>query len=337
MEPMVEEPSICFAREDGMRFKGLDLNLLVTLDCLLTERNVSRAADKLCLSQSATSGALTRLREYFNDELLIQLGRSMVMTPRATELLPAVRKVLLQVEGTVIKRPEFDPATAKREIRIIASDYMTIAALSEALRMIKTKAPDLSFTLINPAQDPRGMLERGEVEFVAMPDVYLSQDHPSVHLFSDDYRAVVWNQNTEVRGDSITLTDFLRLRHVIVSYKQSGPSFEGWFIERFGNERMVEVCASSYSSVPFLIVGTQRIALMHRRLAEVFARMMPLKLLKPPVEIPSIHETLQWHVYNDGDECLIWLRNQLIDAMAEPATENPLNGELSVKPMASIS
>lgn len=299
-----------------MRFKGLDLNLLVTLDCLLSERNVSRAADKLCLSQSATSGALTRLREYFNDELLVQLGRGMVMTPRAAELLPAVRNVLLQVEGTIIKRPDFDPLTAKREIRIVASDYMVIAALAETLRALKKKAPDLTFTLISPGEDPRGMLERGEVEFLAMPDVYLSPDHPSVHLFSDDYRAVVWTGNEQVTGDSVTLSEFLKMRHVTVNYTLTGPSFEGWFIERFGNDRLVEVSTSSYSTVPFLIVGTQRIALMHHRLAEAFAQMMPLKLVKPPVEIPQIHETLQWHVYNDSDECLIWLRAQFIELIA---------------------
>ena len=94
-----------------MRFKGLDLNLLVALDVLLTERNVSRAADKLCLSQSATSGALARLREYFDDELLVQVGRKMVCTPRAQMLEGKVRAALLQIDGTIIQPPEFDPTT----------------------------------------------------------------------------------------------------------------------------------------------------------------------------------------------------------------------------------
>ncbi|MDH6266038.1 LysR family nod box-dependent transcriptional activator [Rhizobium sp. SG_E_25_P2] len=309
-----------------MRFKGLDLNLLVTLDCLLTERNVSRAAEKLCLSQSATSGALTRLREYFGDELLLQLGRTMVMTPRAVELLPAVRSVLLQVEGTIIKRPEFDPLSAKREIRIIASDYMTITALSAALRAINREAPELTFKLTVPGESPQDLLDRAEVEFLAMPDVYLSPDHPSQRLFSEDYRAVIWSGNTLVKGDEITLSEFLHMRHVSVNYSQSGPTFEGWFIERFGNERLVEVTTSSYSTVPFLIVGTDRIALMHQRLANVFARMMPLKLLKPPVEIPQIHEALQWHFYNDSDECLTWVRNRLIEHISTHISEIELNG-----------
>lgn len=311
-----------------MRFKGLDLNLLVTLDCLLTERNVSRAAEKLCLSQSATSGALTRLREYFDDELLAQLGRSMVMTPRATELLPAVRNVLLQVEGTIIKRPEFDYTMAKREIRIIASDYMVIAALSDAIRAIKLLAPDLHFNLMSPGETPRELLERGEVEFVAMPDLYLSPEHPSAHLFSEDYRAVVWTGNDQVTSDTISLSEFMKMRHVAVNYLKNGPTFEGWFIERFGTERMIEVTTASYSTVPFLVVNTNRIALMHRRMAEVFARMMPLKMLMPPMEIPQIHETLQWHVYNNSDECITWIRHQLINHISQNIGQSALNAPI---------
>jgi DNA-binding transcriptional LysR family regulator len=299
-----------------MRFQGLDLNLLVTLDCLLSERNVSRAADKLSLSQSAASGALSRLRDYFADELLVQFGRSMVLTPRAQELAAAVRNVLLQVEGTITRRPAFEPKSANREIRIIASDYMVITAFSNALRKIKLLAPDITFAIIPPQPEPRDMLERGEVDFLAMPDIYHSPDHPSTHLFADDFRAVVWGGNTAV-GDSVTIEEFLKLRHVAVRFSTIGPSVEGWFIERFGNERMIEVVAGSYSPVPFLLNGTNRIALMHRRLAEVFASMMPLRLLQPPVEIPKVNESIQWHAYNDSDECLTWVRKHLVQFITE--------------------
>lgn len=300
-----------------MRFKGLDLNLLVALDCLLAERNVSRAAEKLFLSQSATSGALTRLREYFKDDLLVQLGRSMVMTPRATELAPAVRAALLQIEGTVIQRPQFDPATTKREIRIVGSEYMITVALSDAIREIKKEAPELNFTLLSPGEGPQELLERGEVDFLAMPDIYLVSGHPSIPLFSDDYRAIVWAENEALSDDTMTLEDFLRVPHVALNFTPTRPAFETWFTQRFGNERKVEVVSSSYSSLPFLVVGTQRIALMHKRMAEVYAKILPLKLIVPPVEIPSINEALQWNIYNDSDECLIWLRTKLAEHISQ--------------------
>ncbi len=120
----------------AMRFGRLDLNLLVALDALLTERSVSLAADRLCLSQSATSSALGRLREYFGDELLVVKGRHMILTARAEELIEPVRAVLEQIRSTIAIAPEFDPATADRQVRIMASDYTTQVLLAEALARI---------------------------------------------------------------------------------------------------------------------------------------------------------------------------------------------------------
>jgi DNA-binding transcriptional LysR family regulator len=113
-----------------MRFGRLDLNLLVALDALLTEKSVSLAADRLCLSQSATSSALGRLRDYFGDELLVVRGRQMVLTARAESLVEPVRAVLEQVRSTIAVAPQFDPATADRQIRIMASDYSTEVLLA---------------------------------------------------------------------------------------------------------------------------------------------------------------------------------------------------------------
>ncbi|MEC4511813.1 LysR family transcriptional regulator, partial [Klebsiella pneumoniae] len=106
-----------------MRFNKLDLNLLVALDALLSEQNISRAAEKIHLSQSATSNALARLREYFDDELLVQVGRKMEPTPRAEALKDAVRDILVRVDATVAAQPEFGPAQANRLFRLFVSDY----------------------------------------------------------------------------------------------------------------------------------------------------------------------------------------------------------------------
>lgn len=300
-----------------MRFKGLDLNLLVTLDKLLTEKNVSRAAEKLNLSQSATSGALARLREYFDDELLTQIGRTMVLTPRAAQLSNAVRRSLMQIEGSILQHPDFDPATVKRNIKIIASDYIAIAGLSGALREIKSQAPDLQFSLQPPQADPIGALERGEVEFVAMPEMYLAPDHPSETLFAENYVVVVWKENQSI-GLNITLEEFLKQRHVTVAFPNSRLSYESWVVEHYGNERIVDIEVGSFSSLPFMLIGTKRIALMHERLANVFVQMMPLRILPSPINIPALHEGLQWNVFNDGDKCLIWVRNMIIEGMRTP-------------------
>lgn len=107
-----------------MRFNHLDLNLLVALDVLLEEQNITRAAERLHMTQSATSGVLARLRTYFEDELLVQVGRKMQPTPYATELAKPVREVLLTIQSSITAKPVFDPATSKRHFRLVTSDYL---------------------------------------------------------------------------------------------------------------------------------------------------------------------------------------------------------------------
>ena len=126
-----------------MRFERLDLNLLVALDALLAEKSVSAAAERLCLSQSATSSALGRLREYFKDELLVLKGRKMVVTARGEELVEPVRAVLQQIRTTISVAPEFDPKTSDRTISIMASDFVTHVVLSDALRFLEKEAPNM--------------------------------------------------------------------------------------------------------------------------------------------------------------------------------------------------
>lgn len=120
-----------------MRFNGFDLNLLVALDSLMTERSVTRAGEKLLRSQSTVSGVLARLREQFGDELLVQIGREMVPTARGRELAAEVRDLLMQIDARLLTPPEFDPARIDRTVRIFASDHLMIAGLSAALRAIQ--------------------------------------------------------------------------------------------------------------------------------------------------------------------------------------------------------
>lgn len=293
-----------------MRFKGLDLNLLVALDVLLTEKNVSRAADKLFLSQSATSGALARLREYFGDELLIQVGRKMVLTPRALALAGKVRAALVQIDGTIIQAPEFDPATVVRTVRIVASDFITIAVMKDAIRRIGASAPGLTIVIEPPADAPSELIERGEVDILAMPEVFLSPNHPSEPFFTDGYVAVCWS-GSAAYGETLTTDEFYEARHATVMFRSHQPSYETWFLKNRGLERKIAAVAGSFAALPFLIEGTDNLALMHRSLAETFAKLMPLRIMPSPVEIPELVECLQWHAYSEGDECLAWVREQI--------------------------
>ncbi|NLR71934.1 LysR family transcriptional regulator [Novosphingobium sp. ERN07] len=317
-----------------MRFGRLDLNLLVALDALLTERSVSLAADRLCLSQSATSSALGRLREYFGDELLVVKGRSMILTARAEELIEPVRAVLEQIRTTVSVAPPFDPATADRVVRIMASDYSTEVLLTGVLADLEKTAPNMRFE-IQPMHDtPIEAIERGYIDLLLTIDYAISSDHPSQLLFEDDY-VVVGDRNNPALAAPMTRDLYFSLGHVTARFgKARVPAFEDWFVRRQKQQRRVEVVAPSFLSLPGLVVGTNRIATMHRRMAEMVVRAQPLVMREIPFAIPPIRESIQWNIANTNDRALRWVVEKLAAAASAhiPGADNvvPLDkGDLS--------
>ena len=300
-----------------MRFGRLDLNLLVALDALLTERSVSLAADRLCLSQSATSSALGRLREYFGDDLLVLKGRSMILTSRAEELIDPVRSVLEQIRTTVAVAPPFEPATADRVIRIMASDYSTEVLLAKVMADLAIEAPTIRFE-IHPMHDsPIEAIERGYIDLLLTIDYAISADHPSQLLFEDDY-VVVGDRENPAMAQPMTRELYFELGHVTARFgKARVPAFEDWFVRRQKQQRRIEVVAPTFLSLPGLIVGTKRVATMHRRMAEVFVRSLPLVMREIPFSIPPIRETIQWNIANNNDRALRWLVERLLAAAGE--------------------
>ena len=306
-----------------MRFKGFDLNHLMVLDQLLTERSVSRAAEKLGRTQSTVSGILARLREQFDDDLLVQVGREMTPTARGNALGSVVRDLLLQVDAVILTPPGFDPALSDRRIKIFASDYLMIAGLADAMRKISKLAPNLKFDVLQPTQfqrqseGPATLLENGEIDFLAMPQIFLSPHHPTVPLFTETCCCIVCRDNEEV-GEEVSVEHFLQMRHVTVSFGPNAlPSYEEWFLREFGPAaRRIEVTAGSFATMPFLLPGTQRIALAHRRLAEAYTRILPIRVVEARFGIPPLVEAIQWHKYNATDPALAWVRDQIVASMA---------------------
>jgi LysR family nod box-dependent transcriptional activator len=299
-----------------MRFNRLDLNLLVALDALLDERKITRAAERLSLSQSAISGMLARLREYFDDELLVQVGRTLELTPLAQELAVPVRNVLLQIQTVVSLNPEFNPATAKRHFKIATSDYVISVFLSRAIPMIEKVAPDITLEFMPQVEDSAEKLKRGEYDFLIIPEPFIANDQPHAQLFDDGYTCAVWEGNTTV-GDRVDLEQYSRMDHIaaLLGWPRA-PTYESRFLDASGVRRRIRITTSDIGSVAPALVGTQMIATMHKRLALEFARRFPLRLVETPVEIPRVRECLQWHEYRSGDPCHGWLRQLLIETAA---------------------
>jgi DNA-binding transcriptional LysR family regulator len=307
-----------------MHLRGLDLNLLVVLNTLLEEKNITRTARRIYLSQSATSGALARLREFFENELLIQVGHKMVLTPLAESLVEPVRELLTVAQAIIDQRPDFDPATSTRRFRMMMSDYVATVLMIHALTLIKSRAPLVGVDIVQfEGTPPEEVIERLEVDMVVLPEPFLTSDHPSEQLFSDTYTCIAWNGNKEV-GKALTLDEFFTIPHVAIRFTtQPADSLEGWIFHRTGRTRRVDVTTHSYSLIPHLILNTTRIATVHVRLAQVYAKYLPIRIVEPPLEMPRLVEKIQWHNFRTADPGIAWMRMCLKEAAQALAPTAP--------------
>jgi LysR family transcriptional regulator, nod-box dependent transcriptional activator len=299
-----------------MHFQNLDLNLLVALDTLLEERSVSRAAERLYLTQSATSSALSRLREYFNDDLLVSVGRRMEPTALALSLAPQVRNILQQIRVTIETRPSFDPQTAQRRFRIMTSDYLVHVLLAEVVQRLAVLAPGVQVQILPSGDAAMAMFLRGEIDLMITPDRTTLAEHPQTLLFEETFSCVVWTGNPLV-GSTMSPEMYFSLGHITVQFGQDQLTIlERWFADQprtasMGTRR-VEVIAPSFGVVPHLVVGTNRIATMHTRHARLFERLLPLRVLPAPEGFPAMREMIQWPRHLDTDPAIRWLVDLLI-------------------------
>jgi LysR family transcriptional regulator, nod-box dependent transcriptional activator len=300
-----------------MHFRNLDLNLLVALDALLTEKSITRAGKRLHLTQSAMSGALARLREYFGDEILVQVGRRMVPTPRGESLAEPVRNALLNIQATIATQTRFDPATSRRHLRLMMSDYVATVLMSSALPLLEQRAPRIRLEVLsNDVESVADELERGSVDFLILPEQYLLKDHPSETLFEDEFACVAWKDNPLIPASGkLSLEDYLSLGHVVAQFGTArGVMFDEWVVGRMRVERRVEVIVMNFASIFPAIVGTRRVATVHRRLAQYYAQYLPIRLLDVPLEVPRLAELIQWHRHFDSDSGILWVREVLREA-----------------------
>lgn len=296
-----------------MRYKGLDLNLLAALEVLLSERNVTRAAERLNLTQSATSSALARLREQFADELLIPAGRDLRRSALAEEMLPKVRAILAQVDNNLLRDRNIDPRAVQRDVRIMASDYVALTVLGPGLAKIASEAPGLHFEIV-PVTDAVALaIENYSIDLLIAPDVYVSSRHPSAFFFYDDYVALACINNTALSA-ILAKDEYLSVPQVAVRFQLAGAMpHDEKSLEQGGNFKMIAITVRSHALMPYFVMGTSRIATLQRRQGEIFAKQFPLKILElsEEIAIPAIREMFQWHESNNGDPVLEYVCSTL--------------------------
>ncbi|HEY6456342.1 MAG TPA: LysR family transcriptional regulator [Steroidobacteraceae bacterium] len=301
----------------SMHFRNLDLNLLVALDALLLEKNITLAGKRVHLTQSAMSGALARLREFFADELLMQIGRKMIPTPLGESLAAPVKNVLLEIRSTIAAQPTFDPGTAHRTFRLMMSDYVSTVLMSVALPAIERLAPHVGIEILsNDVESPFDELDHADIDLLIMPRRYLSEAHPCEALFDDEFTGIAWLDNPLIPASGhLSLEAYMSLGHVTSRFASArAGTVDEWFVDQLGHKRNVEVITMNFTSVFSAVLGTKRVATIHRRLAAYFAQYLPIRVFDAPFEVPRLEEAVQWHRQFDADPGLLWLREVLNEA-----------------------
>jgi DNA-binding transcriptional LysR family regulator len=300
-----------------MRFKGLDLNLLVALDILLEERSVSRAAARLNLSQPALSAALARLRAFFGDPLLVSQGRRMIPTAEARSIQRELGPILGSVGELIARSTLFDPATSERVFSISASDYLVAVLFPGLIASLAREAPRIGLDLVPPSQEAQTALERGDLDLLLTPAEHCVPGHPASLLFTERHVVAGWRGNP-LLARPVSEEEFFAAGHVAVRIGQvSRASFAESHLEGLERKRRIEVVAASFTTVPDLLGGTRRLAVMHERLARLMAQRLPIAWQELPFQFPVMREMIQFNSARSDDKGLQWLSSRLHRAASD--------------------
>ena len=306
-----------------MRFKGLDLNLLVALNTMLEERSVSGAALRLNLSQPAISAGLARLRQFFNDELLVPIGRQMMPTPFAESLRPVIIDLLTNAERLIATSSSFDPATSQRVFLIGASDFISTVLLTPLLRRLQHEAPSIRIDIIPSGDMLRQKFERGEIDIIITPEQYKSPDHPAELLFEEQHVIVGWKDNPVFESE-LTTDAYLSCGHIAVSIGSARePSFAEGHMRGLAELRRIEVTATSFASLPFMLHQTNRLAILQERMARIYCDVLPLVMRPLPFELPPLREMALYHTARTTDAGVRWLLGKIRETAVSTEVAQP--------------
>jgi DNA-binding transcriptional LysR family regulator len=297
---------------------SLDLNLLVSLDALLQQRSVTRAAAQMGLSQPALSASLGRLRRHFGDELLTRVGNEYRLTPLAVQLKELSRIALSGVERVFTAQPEFDPASSTREFTLLVSDYV-VAILGDAIAELLTQeAPGtrLRLTPHSPAMVERADQVLLTTDLIFMPHGFLS-DLSHTDLYRDEWVCVVAAGNP-VAERGLTVEDLRSMPWVTTYHGPSATTPAALQMRMLGIEPHITVVNENFLTVPLLVAGSERIALLQRRLVERMPLDTGIRVLPPPFEAGQLIEAMWWHPVYDDDPEHAYLRD-LVSRAAQQA------------------
>jgi DNA-binding transcriptional LysR family regulator len=291
--------------------KNIDLNLLRAFDALMTERNVSRAANKLFLSQPATSALLSRLRDVLKDPILVRSGRGMVPTERALALAEPVRRILTDIHEVLQPPGEFDSRLSTRTFTIAATEYVVHTLLPAFTKQLESIAPHIRIAFVAPNHETMvRQMESGALDMAILNETLIPEQLHTSRFVKDEFCVIARHSHPGIKK-RITLDAFCLLPHVIVSPRTGSFSAQtDEALESVGRTRFVQLSVPYFTLAAGIVSSSDMIAVYPVRLAEKAAKQ--LQILKPPLALPSFAMQICWHERAHRDPAHQWLRTMLL-------------------------
>jgi DNA-binding transcriptional LysR family regulator len=286
---------------------AVDLNLLVALQALLEEKNVTRAGDRLCLSQSAMSGSLSRLRRHFSDDLLVRVGREYQRTPLADRLLPLVQETLRKAEETLSLIQPFEPEHSTQRFSIMMSDYLMTMMAEPLLRAIGSAAPGVRIDIHLPVPaEPTDDTQLRRHDLLLLPLGY-RQPGFSEPVLRDRFVCLVDAGNPRLTDGGLSLADFAEMPHAAAEFGKVLMLFDR-HLDSQGITPRIRASVPGFSLLPSLVSGTDMVALVPERLARRYADSTGCTVVPTPFPEVSFVEAMYWHRNQQNDPGHQWLR-----------------------------
>jgi len=308
-----------------MNIASLNLNLLPVFEALLEERNVSRAAARVGLSQPAMSNALHRLRQAFDDDLFVRTRAAMTPTARALELAGPVRAALSQLRSALDDGPAFAPSVSTRSFRLAMSDYAELLLLGPLLRRVQQKAPEVQILVrrhdrifIPPEAELRAGTFDATIGFFPEASA-LEPGTQSQDLFVEENVCIARKGNPLVKRP-FTLRRFAAAGHVGVFYRSDSRGLIDSILAGHGLRRRLKATAPHFLSVPYIVAESDLIAVVPAGLAERFRKTLSLEVRKMPFTMPPLRMRFLWHNHSEDDPAHKWLRSEISDSFRPQRT-----------------
>lgn len=302
----------------------LDLEWLAVFDEIYKTGSVSRAAERLGLAQATASIALNKLRAHFGDKLFSRTSKGMEPTPRAKEIYPELREVMAVLEKVRGVRNVFEPGNATREFNLSITDISEIVLLPTLLNHLRRVAPKVHITVEKISTDSPRRLETGEVDLAVGFMPHLEAGFYQQTLFTQDFVCLAAKSHPRI-GTQLSKAAFLKEGHIVVASSGTGHSIVDKLMAQNGIEREVALRLPSFLGVARIVAQTELLVIVPRLLGQMLASQEEIKLLQPPIALPSYSVKQHWHERFHADPGHVWLRRTVAELFSKPSGGRPRN------------